>query len=78
MTRIGISTIAVLALTVQPSSAVPQRSTPDPEMFFRQDVGLNEDQIAAIRSGLPVATALPPRTPAEVLLFGAIYIHAAS
>ena len=78
MTRIGISTIAVLALTVQPSSAVPQRSGPDLEIFFRQDIGLNEDQIAAIRSGLSVATALPPRTPAEVLLFGAIYIHAAS
>jgi hypothetical protein len=77
MTRIGISTIAVLALTVQLSSAVPQRSSPDLEMFFRQDIGLNEDQIAALRSGLPVATALPPRTPAEVLLFGAIYIHAA-
>ena len=58
MTRIGISAIAVLALTVQPSSAVPPWSRPDLEMYFRQDIGLNEDQIAAIRSGLPVATAL--------------------
>jgi hypothetical protein len=44
--------------------------------FFRQNIGLSEGEIAAIRSGQAVTTALPPRTPTEVLLFGAIYIHA--
>jgi hypothetical protein len=47
------------------------------QTFFRQDVGLSEDQIAAIQSGKAVAKTMPSRTPAEVFLFGAIYIHAA-
>jgi hypothetical protein len=47
------------------------------QTFFRQNIGLSEDQIAAIRSGQAVTKALPPRTPSEVLVFGAIYIHVA-
>jgi hypothetical protein len=53
----------------------PSQSNPDLGTFFRQNIGLSEDQIAAIRSGQAVAVTLPPRTPAEVLLFGAVYIH---
>jgi len=75
--RSAMGTAALLILI----AAVPRPgfaySNPDLELFFRQNIGLSDDQIAAIRSGQPVATALPPRTPAEVLLFGAIYIHAA-
>ena len=47
------------------------------ETFFQQNVGFNQDQIAAIRNGQAVAKALPSRTPDEVFLIGAIYIHAA-
>jgi len=53
------------------------QSNPDLETFFRQNIGLSQDQIAAIRSGQPVAKTLPSRTPAEVFLLGAIYIQAA-
>ncbi|HXW15527.1 MAG TPA: hypothetical protein VEN79_13545 [Terriglobia bacterium] len=49
----------------------------DLQTFFRQYIGLSGDQIATIRSGQAVTKILPPRTPAEVLLFGAVYIHAA-
>ncbi|HTQ60973.1 MAG TPA: hypothetical protein VMI32_12150, partial [Candidatus Solibacter sp.] len=61
------------------AAALPgcSQSTLDLQTFFRQDIGLSEDQIAAIRSGKAVAKALPSRAPAEVFLFGAIYIHAA-
>ncbi len=45
--------------------------------FLQQDIGLNQDQIAAIRNGQPVTKALPSRKPDEVFLFGAVYIHAA-
>jgi len=38
---------------------------------------LSEDQIADIRSGKAIAKVMPSRAPAEVFLFGAIYIHAA-
>ena len=44
--------------------------------FFQESVALTPDQIAAIRSGKPVAKILPSRTPAEVFLLGAVYIHA--
>ena len=53
------------------------QSNPDLQAFFRQSVGLNEDQIAAIRNGQAVAKAVPSRSPAEIFLFGAVYIHAA-
>jgi len=53
------------------------QSHPDLDTFFRQDVGLSQDQVAAIRNGQPVVKALPSRQPAEVFLFGAVYIHAA-
>jgi hypothetical protein len=66
--------LAFFAATALPG---PSQSNPDIETFFRQNVGLSDDQIAAIRSGQPVAKTLPSRTPAEVLLFGAVYIHAA-
>jgi hypothetical protein len=53
------------------------QSNRDLQRFFRQDIGLTQDQIAAIRSGQPVAKTMPSRSPAEVFLFGAVYIHAA-
>ena len=65
--------LALLASTALPGSS---QSNPDLGTFFRQNIGLSEDQIAAIRGGQAVTMALPPRTPSEVLLFGAIYIHA--
>jgi hypothetical protein len=38
---------------------------------------MTEEQIADIQSGKAVVRAMPSRTPAEVFLFGAVYIHAA-
>ncbi len=76
MIRSNIRTAALLILTVAAALPGSSQSIPDLQTFFRQDIGLNEDQIAAIRSGKAVTKALPSRTPAEVFLFGAIYIHA--
>src|SRR5271166_3099208 len=66
-------------LTMMAVAALPgfSQSNPDLDTFFRQNIGLNEDQIAAIRNGQAVAKAVPSRTPAEIFLFGAVYIHAA-
>ena len=44
--------------------------------FFQEGVALTPDQISAIRNGQPVTKTLPSRRPAEVFLFGAVYIHA--
>jgi hypothetical protein len=71
----AVVTAALLVLIV--GAAVPI-SAEDPKLtkFFQDGVALTPDQIAAIRNGQPVAKNLPSRTPAEVFLFGAIYIHA--
>lgn len=48
----------------------------DLNAYFIKNIGLNQEQIAGIRNGKPVALTLKPRTPKEVFVFGAVYIHA--
>lgn len=52
-----------------------QRSD-EPYRFFREFVGLSEDQTGAIRSGKPVAKVIESRTPDEVFVFGSVYVEA--
>jgi len=70
-----MGTIAMLAFIAAVAHPGFSQSNPHLQTFFQQKIGLSEDQIAAIRSGQAVTTALPPRMPSEVLLFGAVYIH---
>jgi hypothetical protein len=72
-----VPTAALLVLIAAAAMPGSSQSNPDLRTFFRQNIGLSQDQIAAIRSGEAVAKTLLSRTPAEILLFGAIYIHAA-
>jgi hypothetical protein len=68
-----IGSLFLIAACAQPGGS---QSKPDLPTFFRQSIGLSQDQIVAIQNGEPVAKALPSRAPAEVFLFGAVYIHA--
>ena len=77
MVRCTMRTAALLVLTVAAGLPGVSQSSTDLQKFFRENIGLSQDQIAAIRSGQAVTKALPSRTPAEVFLFGAIYLHAA-
>jgi hypothetical protein len=77
MIRSVLPTAAFLVLIAATAAPGPSQLNPDLETFFRQNIGLCQDEIAAMQSGQPVARTLPPRTPAEVLLFGAVYIHVA-
>jgi hypothetical protein len=77
MIRSATCIAALLVLTTAIALPGLSQSNPRLETFFRENIGLSEDEIAAIRRGQPVVKPLPPRTPAEVLLFGAVYIHAA-
>jgi hypothetical protein len=52
--------LALIAAAGLPGSA---QSNPRLQTFFRQDLGLNQDQIAAIRNGQAVAKTMPSRTP---------------
>jgi hypothetical protein len=72
-----VSAAALVGLIAVASTAGSSQSNRDLQTFFRQDLRLSQDQIDAIRSGQPVAKAMPSRTPAEVFLVGAVYIHAA-
>jgi hypothetical protein len=47
------------------------------EAYLKESVGLSEDQITAIRNGQAVAKTLESRTPAEIFVFGAVYVNAA-
>ncbi len=66
--------LAVALLLIAP---VTKAQGPDePYRFFREFVGLNEDQIGAIRSGKAVAKVVESRTPDEVFVFGSVYVKA--
>ena len=71
---LAVVTAILIAVSEQPAFC---QVNGDLQTFFRQNIGLSQDQIAAIRSGQPVAKTMPSRTPAEVFLVGAVYIHAA-
>jgi hypothetical protein len=75
MRRICFCITFTVVLLLLPS--VIEADSPDePYKFFREFVGLNEEQIAAIRSGKAVAKVVESRTPDEVFVFGAVYAEA--
>ena len=67
--------LLLLVLFSVSSSAVQQSSEPD--KFFREYVGLNDEQIQSIHGGKALAKILPSRTPNEVFIFGAVYVQSA-
>jgi hypothetical protein len=68
--------LLLIAIAASGSRSTAQ-SNPRLQAFFEQNIGLTQDQIDDIRHGIPVVKSLPPRSPTEVFLFGAVYIHAA-
>ena len=75
--KLRIQSITLLLLTLllclAALSQEPEQ-TPEPLRFFREYVGLNDQQIATIRSGKALARVLESRTPDEVFVFGAVYV----
>jgi hypothetical protein len=47
----------------------------EPSKFFREYIGLKDDQVAAIRRGQAIAKILESRTPDEVFVFGSVYVQ---
>jgi hypothetical protein len=47
----------------------------EPFKFFRDYVGLKDDQIAAIRNGKAIAKVVESPTPDEVFVFGSVYVQ---
>jgi len=66
----------MLPIVLQLLPPVTEAGTPDePYRFFREFAGLNQEQIAAIRSGKAVAKVVESRTPDEVYVFGSVYVE---
>jgi hypothetical protein len=58
---------------IGPSFAAGQ--SVEPFKFFREYVGLGENEISAIRNGKAIAKVLDSKTPDEVFVFGAVYVE---
>ena len=71
------ATAFVLAtlVTAFPVQATSQ-SSPELKDYFRDSIGLSQEQIADIQNGKAIAKVLKSRTPAEIFVFGAVYVRA--
>jgi hypothetical protein len=72
----GIRTAAVLLAGILAATALgASGQDAEPFQFFREYVGLNDEQIKNIRSGKAVAKILDSPTPDEVYVFGSVYVN---
>ncbi|MGH9508968.1 MAG: hypothetical protein ACRD2M_03445 [Terriglobales bacterium] len=71
--------LRIVVLLAVIAAAVPGYSQTDAEVqaYFKDRIGLSQEQITAIRSGTPVVKKMPSRVPAEIFVFGAVYVNAA-
>jgi hypothetical protein len=67
-----LAVLLLLSLVQIPASNAQDA---EPFTFFRDYVGLKDDQIAAIRNGKAVAKVVESRTPDEVFVFGSVFVH---
>jgi hypothetical protein len=68
--------IALLTLISNVASLSLSQTNPDLRTYFKDYIGLNDDQIASIRKGDAVTKNLQSRTADEIFVFGAVYIKA--
>lgn len=68
--------LAVRALLICAALSCAAQTSGEPYTFFKQFVGLTDDQITSIQHGKAVTKLLSTKTPEEVAVFGAIYINA--
>jgi hypothetical protein len=71
---IKAATLAVAIIAIALPSA--GETTQEPRSFFREQVGLSDEQIAMIARGQAVVKVLPSKTPAEIFVFGAVFVNA--
>ena len=76
MTR--VKHLILILLLISQARAGEQRSDNqpnEPETFFREFVGLSDEQIRDVRSGKAIAIVLSSPVPDEVFVFGTVYIN---
>lgn len=67
---------AIRALAIWGGILCVAQAGHEPNDFFKQSIGLQDEQIANIQNGKAVTKVLDTKTPSEVRVFGAIYINA--
>lgn len=78
--RVGLWLAAIVLLLQLPLFSVSDRQesasgqSAEPDKFYREYVGLNDGQIASLRSGKAIAKIIDSPTPDEVFVFGSVYI----
>jgi hypothetical protein len=73
-----IATVVLLALLLSPliGSGIPSTDkAAEPDKFFHEFIGLNDDQIREIREGKAIAKILDSPTADQVFVFGSVYIN---
>src|SRR5215471_6390414 len=66
-----------VSLIAGPSLPTACQTSAELQDYFANAIGLSPDEIADLRNGKAVAKVLKSRTPAEIFVFGAVYIKAA-
>src|SRR6202166_4781856 len=77
-TMAKVKHLVLILLLVSQARAGEQRSVnqpTEPGTFFREFVGLSDEQIRDVRSGKAIATVLPSPVADEVFVFGTVYIN---
>jgi len=75
-TRRTVQIAVALALISGIATLSFSQSNPNLQTYFKDYIGLSDDQIATIRSGQAFAKTLHSRIADEIFVFGAVYIHA--
>jgi hypothetical protein len=73
-----ITTAVLLALLLYPviGPEIPSTDKPaEPDKFFHEFIGLNDDQIREIHEGKAIAKVLDSPTADQVFVFGSVYIN---
>jgi hypothetical protein len=73
-----IATVVLLVLLLSPviGSGIPSTDMPtEPNRFFHEFIGLNDDQVREIREGKAIAKILDSPTADQVFVFGSVYIN---
>jgi hypothetical protein len=76
MTRRFVQVAVLAALMAGATSPCRSQTSSDLNTYFQQNVGLTQDQVAAIRGGTAVAMVTKSRIPDEIFVFGAVYVKA--
>lgn len=69
--------IVLVSLSVVMGLSHPNACQTNAELqtYFKKNIGLNGGQVAQIRKGKPVTKEIKSRTPADIIVFGAVYIN---